>query len=344
MMKPHRHPMEINQVLELLERENIVPAGSRTSQSLSEAVELYSANRMQAVRLISQLQKDDPLGTAIAAMKLEASGKRVPGLQLHSSLDIGDDSLVEPLCSPGILQLDAAVSLAKKMVQLDPQLDIRVAARLRETGEQRTSDDLLLHILEILDAISDCSRLLTRLTPLLRHPNTRIRSKAARLIGRANLNVDRTRQLLASDDPRVRANAVESLWPCSPACIGVLREAVEDPHHRVRVNALVGLCHLGEERAFSQLEALAEDVRPIVRRAALWGMGKLGDRRFAATMTKSLEDPASSVRRMAERALGQLAPTEPETAVETEPEKSVETPDPACPDPPPQIETPGEPV
>jgi hypothetical protein len=60
----------------------------------------------------------------------------------------------------------------------------------------------------------------------------------------------------------------------------VFAQAVEDPHHRVRANALVGLYLQGEQKSLPKLLGMGQDPDAMVRAAGAWAMGRTGDARF----------------------------------------------------------------
>ena len=94
----------------------------------------------------------------------------------------------------------------------------------------------------------DPSRMMASMLRLLRHPNPYLRSKAVKVVGRGSKSPKWVRQRLADPDPRIRANAIESLWSVDNAEARSLLHfaAAEDGHNRVVANALLGLYYLGE--------------------------------------------------------------------------------------------------
>jgi hypothetical protein len=53
----------------------------------------------------------------------------------------------------------------------------------------------------------------------------------------------------------------------------VLQQCVHDPAQRVVINALVGLCRIGDNEAPKRLIALAQSPDAVARAGAAWGKG-----------------------------------------------------------------------
>jgi HEAT repeat protein len=169
------------------------------------------------------------------------------------------------------------------------------------------SADTALRVLSLVGAFSDCSRLSTFLVQLMRHPSPQVRSKAALLLGRSNLNLSRIKSFLASDDARLRANVLESMWGYrDPRLVSILWEATKDKHGRVAINALVGLCRMGERDAYDRLKELAGSTEAAVRAGAAWAMGELGETEFAGPLSELMKDGEENVRSMAAKSLKRL--------------------------------------
>jgi hypothetical protein len=82
-------------------------------------------------------------------------------------------------------------------------------------------------------------------------------------------------------DPRVRANAVESLWGRTDEdAVRRFRAALGDSHPRPVANACVGLYLSGRAEAVRELSNLASHPEPRFRAAAAWAMGRTGHSRF----------------------------------------------------------------
>jgi HEAT repeat protein len=292
--------MHDNPVPELLGPPH-APEEQTTIMLLRHAIAVYSKNRMQAIRAIARLQATDPTGLARAALQLLLSAdEKSPGLKYAADLLMAGSLLAELLLNRDILTLDAAESLARKVTWVEPFLDVclvryAVANAAGKVGAIKSAE--ALYVLELVDAISDCSRLGSYLIQFLNHPNDKVRSKAALMLGRSNWNLTRIESLLASDDGRLRANAVESLWGHRNADVKkILWNATQDPSGRVVVNALLGLCRAGDHNAYLRLAELAETPDPVLRSGAAWAMGETGDLQFEELLQKLVQDGDARVR------------------------------------------------
>ena len=172
--------------------------------------------------------------------------------------------------------------------------------------------------------------------------NPRVRATCVAMMGEigSHASDEVVRAALRSADARVRANAVEAkarrtrapadLASAEPATHAVMIELKDDPHHRVRANALRALLRSGtpnrsrvfEPAAVEGLESMLGDDRDTHRIAGVWlaervlsgfGRGRLGGRwdelarRVASIATA---DPSERARvrasRCAARLLGEL--------------------------------------
>src|ERR1035437_10930718 len=112
---------------------------------------------------------------------------------------------------------------------------------------------------------------------------------------------------LGESDPRVRANAIESLWGVdSPEARTLLNFAANDANTRVVGNALLGLYYLGESSVLADVVKLAAHDSALSRSSAAWVMGVAGDPRFAETLRRMISDPDAVVRKRVFAALGQI--------------------------------------
>jgi hypothetical protein len=308
--------MDLKLVLELLGKEHGSP-DEMTGAFLDDAVATFSTNPAGATTAIRQLQTSDPSGFALAAVRMLATRtEKSAGVQYVAGLLFAGNLLIDPLLDEEALPLDAAVSLARNLATAEPILDARLMRKMLANagGEVRAiKTTAAQRVLCLVEAISDCSRLSSYLIQLMRHPSPEVRSKAALLLGKANLNLNRVKGFLHSEDARLRANAVESLWGHnSPAVHDVLREAAKDSSGRASLNALMALCRHGDRDAFERLRRLAESHDSIQRSGAAWAMGESGDPDFAPALEKLSTDPDPKVRAMAERSLPKLRPPKQE--------------------------------
>ncbi len=234
-----------------------------------------------AARMIRELREGSDAQFADAVRRLHEIQDPYARNRLLRLLMTDDRTLIR-LTHPGVLPLNDAVNLAARMVALDVNLEVRLIRLLMPQSESGIRDPWhASRILEVVAAVSSCIRIQPLLPTLLRHPEVRVRSKVALILGRLNQNVQWLEDRLAEADPRVRANAVESMWGAgSQQARNLFRLAAEDEHQRVVANAAIGLHRAGDLEAtrIVQRMAAAHDAR--FRASGLWAMGESQDPRF----------------------------------------------------------------
>jgi hypothetical protein len=240
---------------------------------------------------------------------------REDGDREHLRSMVTADLLVAALLEPDCFSDSDAVELIRELKARMPNLDLQVAWRAfgdDGDGPRPVSAATAQRAMALLGALSPGERVLPFLSRACRLGDERVSSQVARLAGRYRAQGLLVR-LLEDANPRVRANAVESLAGAQHVsdCRELLWRAAGDEHHRVAVNALVALARLGEPEALERLEALARHPAPEFRAAAAWGMGELGDLRFQPTLTRLYHNDAGAVRRNALRSLVRLRRAQP---------------------------------
>lgn len=195
-----------------------------------------------------------------------------------------------------------AEDIARTAIRLDPQAEIDLARRL--AGQCSTmSLAAVMRLLDILEEVADCKRILPSLLSLRRAPDPRVRSKVVLMIARSNRSAGWAKKCLADPDPRTRASAVEGLWHNgSGDARDVLQAAARDRNNRVAANALFALHRLGDPSTVAQLVRMGRSDAPLFRASAAWAMGETGDPRFASVLEKLAADPKEIVRKRAKAA------------------------------------------
>lgn len=316
--------MDLKLIIELLGKEH-GSVDELTGAFLDDAVASFSTKPAAATNAIRQLQSSDPSGFALAAVRLLATKTdKSAGVQYVAGLLFAGNLLIDPLLDEDALPLDAAISLARNLATAEPVLDARLMRKMLSNagGEVKAiKASSALRALRLVEAISDCARLSAYLIQLLRHPSPEVRSKVVLLLGRANLNLARVKNFLTSDDARLRANAVESLWSHNAAGVQeVLWEAAKDSHGRTAMNALLALCRQGDRDAFDRIRVGATSHDPVQRTRAAWAMGESGDPEFAPLLDQLTADGDPTVRERAEKSRAKLRPVQdPAPSPATEP-------------------------
>ena len=119
---------------------------------------------------------------------------------------------------------------------------------------------------------------------------------------------------LGSENGRVRANAVEALWHLpGEEARHIFELAVNDPHHRVVINALLGL-YYQNPTALERLHKLAFHKSPYFVAATVWALDRLRDRNSIPVLEQLSEScPDLTIREKTKQILAEMAAvTEPE--------------------------------
>jgi hypothetical protein len=201
------------------------------------------------------------------------------------------------LLSPALTGPEA-VAAAGALAQADPAF----FRRLVETADDRP--ETIYRTFEIIRTLDRASIVVPWLQRMTRHPDPRVQSKASLIFCGLYANPLLVERQLASADPRVRANAIEALWHVDKVtCRALLEKAIGDPHHRVALNAALGLYYLNRAAATDQMIAFAAHRDPCFRAATAWAMGQTGDPAFERYLQALASDAEENVRSSAQRAL-----------------------------------------
>jgi hypothetical protein len=257
-----------------------------------------------------RMLEKDPASSLQSACRVLKGSSGGPGAEYLMEQLWSNPVLVGALIDPELLPLSVAIGFAKRWMQHDSLLDIK----LLHLGFP--SDATMVHaidlvrakrVLAIVNELPARRHILLPLANLLHSPDPKVRSKAASLYGRTSRNPDWVRKKLGETDARVRANAVESLWGNdSAAAAAVLREAMRDPHHRVMANALIGLHHMGGYDVTGDLKQMASGEDAMGRAAAAYAMGQVLSADLKPLLERMLKDANPQVRSQALRSLIQL--------------------------------------
>lgn len=282
--------------------------------ALRRIVDEFAVNPPVAAKNMRALLERDIDAFFQAALPLLRERTDSPGHQYLLTLLLNNSLLLKPLCEPGVFTLAEAVAIARDLNHLDPAFDLRIfRALFGQNGQDRGEMEELagsaagLRVLSIIAEISDGTRLVPLMTQLLRHPNSHVRSKAALLVGRSNKNHRWVEERLLEDDPRVRANAVESLWDAGTnGSRAVFWNAVSDVDNRVAGNAVLGLFRLGDPASTRLIDELANNSDARFRTTAAWVMGETADPRFLPILGRMMAESEPDVRASALSAMAKL--------------------------------------
>ncbi len=272
--------------------------------TLAGLVERFDRDAAGSRKLIREMLEAGPqtfLESAVAVLRERPESR---GSQFVITLLVAHELLLATVCDPS-LDRGQALALARAALQVDSMADMTMAKGLVNRAPETAADPGRL--MDILDEISDGTRILPSLLRLLRHANPHVRSKAARMTGRGSRGVRWVERRLADEDPRVRANAIESMWGLdSPEARALLHGAMRDPNNRVAGNAILGLYMLGDCSTIPEMLHMAASDAAVSRSTAAWLMGETGDPRFVEVVAERLRETDPMVRKRAFWALSRI--------------------------------------
>jgi hypothetical protein len=259
----------------------------------------------QQIRDLLDNQRDLFCATSLEILKTTGDSR---GAQYLVALLVANGMLLQAICNPD-LSKEEALALGRAARRVDPMTDVTLSRSLADSGAGGGTVHIAdpARLMDILCEIADPAHIMPSLMRMMRHPNTYLRSKAVKMIGRGSLSAKWVMGRLSESDPRVRANAVESLWGVeTPEAKTLLNFAANDGNNRVVGNALLGLYYLGESSVLSDVAKMAASESPLFRASAAWLMGETGDTRFSDALRRMISDPDASVRKRAFAGLGQI--------------------------------------
>ena len=271
-----------------------------TKATLQALLRTFDQQPGKCRTLIRELLSEDQEAFYAAAIHALKHREESRGYRHLISVLMGRDMLLRALCDRSLGREQAAALLGAAL-QIDSMADVNLANALasRAESEQTPAHDLA-RLMEIIGEASKHTRIPPSLRHMVRHPDPYLRSKAVLMLGRDNRSAAWLQNRLAEVDPRIRANAVESLWGYdSNDARELLRSACLDPNNRVAGNAALALYRLGEVAAIAQTVKMAAHDSPLFRASAAWVMGETADPRFAEMLVRMLGDASDMVRKRA---------------------------------------------
>jgi hypothetical protein len=198
------------------------------------------------------------------------------------------------------LPLDIASNALRALRKSDPDLPLKFL----KAGEQITSPQQILRVLGLVPSLGDYSILLSWLRKLCNDGDERVRSRAVKLLCGLRPNKSQIERQMLSDDPRVRASAIEALWHLRTLeATELLKSAAGDAHHRVVGNAFVGLYLQGDQDVVARMIELCQSPDEFYRAAMAWCFGFVRDQRAVPHLQLLTKDSSSMVRKRALRSL-----------------------------------------
>lgn len=245
-------------------------------QDISRSLQVFAAGFHEQGKQLSELQASSPATFQHVILSLLMEARDTPRFRF----------LIAYLSSRGLLP---------EYVQALRRKDRGVAALVSELAERMLPEgsaiaargngpgpDLdVAYLLGLLEAFSTGLNLLTLHTGAAGGMDDRLRARLATILGKAARTHEVFWGLVNDPNPRVRANAVESLWGSGIRMAAeVFRQSAGDTNHRVAANALVGQYLEGLPESVAGLVALIRRPDQAARAAAAWAMGRVGDERF----------------------------------------------------------------
>lgn len=280
------------------------------ASQIRHAFEALSINSSNQIQRLSELLEESPAMFRQVVGVLLGSARETPELRHVIGLLSGRAMLAPMLRDLSRTDRGAAAVVAQLAQRMDPRFDRSMARPVSETKspvEQAGPDPEFL--LGLLDALSGALALMPMLEPLRQSNDPKVRARMALLLGRITRAQNWCEALETDEDPRVRANVMESHWSAGgqtvPECY---THGLEDSHHRVVANALVGLYLQGDTSAVSGMVNMAQHHDGVFRAAAAWAMGRTGDTRFLQILRlmRRGEDQDSLVARGAPQAISRI--------------------------------------
>ncbi len=254
------------------------------------------------MRELLEHSPDDFCAAAVEILGGEASER----MQRFLLALLGNSGMLIKYLTDSSTPLEKAESIAALARRFDSQMPATLVDFVLERAESESAE-CVQRILNLLRSMRDIAGIRPLMTRLLRHPDARIRSKVALMAGEGNQNRMWFERRMAEDDPRVRANLIESAGVAvAKDLMPLFRSAVSDSNNRVVGNALIALYRLGDAGSIAQLHEMISRTEDSFRATAVWVMGETGDTRFLPLLTKILIDPKETIKAVTFRAIRKL--------------------------------------
>lgn len=270
-------------------------------QSIQEAFSNFASSDMAKFKVFfHRMRQAFPEEVTEACLwYIAARGSDAAAKQMAQWLSV-QSRYLEVLFDPASLTVEVAAKAATVLKEADENFFVKFF----KLASNLAAPQQALRALSLLPSLGDYSSLLPLLRTFSHHADDRVRSKAVKLLCELRPNKTLIERQMQSSEPRVRASAIEALWHVRGEEIaGIFRSALSDSHHRVVVNALVGL-HLQHDRsAFEKMTELAGHSEPLFRSAIAWAFGYILDKRAVATLEVLSRDASTMVRKRALRSL-----------------------------------------
>lgn len=309
-------------------------------KTAERAVLEFDANPV-AKGFLRRLADESPEHFLQIALKHLQSEESTGAHRFLASIAVRHEEVANLLASPAFMSRESSQRLFRRFLAADPSFDVTMARKLPNRYLSNQAEALAgaqaTRALDLLDHNSHGRRLLPILGHLPDSSDSRLAAKGALFVGRRVQNPAWSSQMFSRPDPRIRANAVESLWGInSTPAIRVLEAALRDAHNRVKGNALVGLRLAGHDALDGEVSTMAFSPSPPHRATAAWVMARFEEERWLEELGDMIRDESPQVRSRALISMRELrrlfAPAElAEPTPETAPAPETLSPEPVSP-------------
>jgi hypothetical protein len=215
--------------------------------------------------------------------------------------------LVDVISDEALINQQQAETLVRFALQREPVFVLRLTKSLGLQNGHQMAPTRIVRVLDILSKLADISRLHPLLARLTSHENLFVRSKASLVLGKSHANSTWIRKQFESEDPRIRANAIESGWGLvDKEYRRICHAAEKDESNRVRGNALVGLYRCSDENWAEKMTEMVGHPAESFRTTAIWAMGMTGDVSFIPVLQSLVAAGAGPIRWHAMRAISRI--------------------------------------
>jgi hypothetical protein len=258
---------------------------------------------------IRQCEQEFPDAFLQEGLRVLLEADESAGYRFLAALLVQSPAVFQELTDRWQFTKDQAVNIARRLQRVDQNFDTKLTGLLPDRDDAdrpfALEGDQAKRALEILDEISPGRRIVPIMRHLTRHKDPKISSKAALLIGKRLQNPGWARRVITeSTDPRLRANAIETMWGLNTAeVIDLFHDCLADWDNRVVGNAIIGLHRAGDAETRKLVAGIAADPNPKLRMTAAWAMGQIGDAGLVPVLTPLAKDGHPEVRRAALRSL-----------------------------------------
>jgi hypothetical protein len=265
-----------------------------------------------ALPFVRRLAGEEPELFETVAVSNLTSGQDPQYHRLLSSLLRRQIGILDHLTDPRRWSRETAITLVRGLLTIDPSFDITLARSLpaRDGSNWRYAVKGMAgaRTLDILNVTSRGRRLIPILGHLVDFADRHVAEGATLFIGKRLQSPSWVSKALYHDEPRVRANAVESIWGVrSTSAIDLFKASMKDSSSRVVGNAVLGLALAGGSGMNESVIGMSRRKEIRFRATAGWVIGRILDPAHLPVLEQLCADESPEVRSSAERARSALS-------------------------------------